>query len=398
MNDENKSIANIPNTLLVNFDNQNNSILERGKNAIGTIALQNLKQANALFNEGMKQLDCEFHYGWNILSVYSKYHKGIIKRAPPKSYISLLDLFEQAATRGHWGGRVIYSMIHNDNQNEELNKSIKEKAFEGMPLAQCALAWLYEDGRFIGVEQSNDEALHWYLKAANQDDRLGQYMLAKFYQSLAFFEEPENVAEIISLKRKAASKGLVSAQIELGEHYKFEDEGDEESRYWFKQAALLGSTRAMLTLGGDYSSIDFNESLMWYEQALQHGDTGAEAAIGRLYLKYGNFESAFVWLSKAVNNGNCYAKISLAELYEDGKGVDKNLEMAAYWYRTASEQEPVRDSTEYSFFGPPAAYRLGRMYETGQGVELNLKIAKELYSKQPNNKKCQEAIKRLNES
>jgi TPR repeat protein len=48
---------------------------------------------------------------------------------------------------------------------------------------------------------------------------------------------------------------------------------------------------------------------------------------------------------------------SLATLYAEGRGVEKNSKQAAVWYRKAADQGD-----------PRAQYDLGVMYEYGNGV------------------------------
>lgn len=53
------------------------------------------------------------------------------------------------------------------------------KAEEGDTEAQLELGWWYLEG--LGVEESSEQAVYWYTKAAEAGDSHGQYMLAKRY-------------------------------------------------------------------------------------------------------------------------------------------------------------------------------------------------------------------------
>ncbi len=61
------------------------------------------------------------------------------------------------------------------------------------------------------------------------------------------------------------------------------------------------------------------------------------------------------WTSLA-NAGNVRAQFNLAEMYAEGRGVEKDIKQAADWYRMAAEQDYVR-----------AQVRLGELYEAGRG-------------------------------
>jgi len=67
---------------------------------------------------------------------------------------------------------------------------------------------------------------------------------------------------------------------------------------------------------------------------------------------------------KAAESGDSNAQTSLAMCYSSGKGVEKDMQLAAFWYTKASEQG---DSS--------AQCLLGMCYENGDGVERDTKKA-----------------------
>ena len=66
--------------------------------------------------------------------------------------------------------------------------------------------------------------------------------------------------------------------------------------------------------------------------------------VGELYL-FGinetentkNYSKAFEYLSKAAHFGDATSMNNLASMYEEGQGVEKNLETALFWYQNAAE-------------------------------------------------------------
>ena len=119
------------------------------------------------------------------------------------------------------------------------------------------------------------------------------------------------------------------------------------------------------------------------EQEASDGNIDACVKLGRMY-RFGegvdrNLTKAVYWYGKAAEKGNVDALNSLTELaniecidaqfqlgdmYNHGKGVNKDLTKATYWYRIAAEKG-ISD----------ASYRLGIMYCEGDGVKKNLKTA-----------------------
>ncbi|WP_042700469.1 tetratricopeptide repeat protein, partial [Methanocorpusculum bavaricum] len=68
--------------------------------------------------------------------------------------------------------------------------------------------------------------------------------------------------------------------------------------------------------------------------------------------------------TKAAEQGDAHAQNNLGASYEDGEGVEKDLDKAAYWYTKAAEQGNAE-----------AQNNLGVCYENGKGVEKDLNKA-----------------------
>lgn len=84
----------------------------------------------------------------------------------------------------------------------------------------------------------------------------------------------------------------------------------------------------------------------------------------------GDFDKALkTFVPLAETSDHAYAQYFLARMYADGRGVDKNPEEAAKWYRKAAEKG-IQD----------AQYRLGGLYERGEGVPQDLEYAYGWYS------------------
>ena len=83
-----------------------------------------------------------------------------------------------------------------------------------------------------------------------------------------------------------------------------------------------------------------------------------------------NIEISNEWIRKAAEQGDSEGQWRLGSMYEDGKGVEKDLAKAVEWYQKSAEQG---DST-YQWL-------LGSMYECGEIVEKNFSKAVEWYQK-----------------
>ncbi|WP_233967876.1 tetratricopeptide repeat protein [Pectobacterium polaris] len=97
-----------------------------------------------------------------------------------------------------------------DIENKPLAE-IQQLANEGNADAQLELADRYYEGN--GVEENDEQAKIWYMKAAEQGNADAQYELGAMY-----FNEQES-AKAIPWFKKAAAQGNADAQFQLGIMY-----------------------------------------------------------------------------------------------------------------------------------------------------------------------------------
>lgn len=93
-----------------------------------------------------------------------------------------------------------------------------------------------------------------------------------------------------------------------------------------------------------------------------------EAAVEQKAASEQAFIAKFQEMKPLAEKGDAKAQYIVASLYQEGKGVMKNLEMAANWYAKAASQGLAL-----------AQYRLGAMHESGQGAPKDILRAIELY-------------------
>jgi TPR repeat protein len=109
-------------------------------------------------------------------------------------------------------------------------------------------------------------------------------------------------------------------------------------------------------------------------EAARLGDPNAMNLLGVAYeegkgVEKDNALSAY-WFRRAAELGDEYAQSNLAYNYFRGKGVDKDMALAYKWAFTAAEKNH-----------PDAQYLLGILHENGQGTEKDAKKALEWYIK-----------------
>ena len=87
-------------------------------------------------------------------------------------------------------------------------------------------------------------------------------------------------------------------------------------------------------------------------------------------LKRADFAAALAELRPAAEQGNALAQVYVGSLYENGRGIDKDLAQAAAWYRKAADQNLAAGQ-----------YSLGMLYVRGAGVPQDNAIAAEWFRK-----------------
>jgi len=131
-----------------------------------------------------------------------------------------------------------------------------------------------------GVKQDDAEAMHWYRKAADQGNDLGQYNVGLIYER---------------------SRSLQDLR---------------QSAYWYQKAAEQGVADAQLNLGMLYSS----------------GKGVPADAVRALQL-----------FQMAANQGNGHAQYELADRFARGAGIDPDLARAYQWMTIAKASLDRKD-------------------------------------------------------
>ncbi len=187
---------------------------------------------------------------------------------------------------------------------------LKPLAEQGDAEAQKMLGILYDYGH--GIRADADEAMRWYLLAANQGHPAVQYQVgAKYFHGDGVNKDIEAAARWWEL---AASGGQVDAQFNLGILYfrgTHMPKDDEKARRLFEQAAAQGHGQAQYSLAVMY-------------------------AFGRGVKK--NYATALIWFERAAAQGVAQAQFNLGVFYENGYAVEKNREVAREWYGRAATQ------------------------------------------------------------
>lgn len=233
-------------------------------------------------------------------------------------------------------------------------EALKNRALEGDPRTQCELGLLYSIGMDfkygLRVITNGVEATKWFRMAADKGDADGQSYLGDSY---------------------ACGTGVAK------------DSG--EAIKWYLKCAEQGNHRGQFSSGMSYVfglgvTTNYVDGAKWLRPIAEGTDTlycsDAQAALGKVYMDGGyglckDTTEATKWCQMSAGNGNSTAMYLLGDMYEFGRGVEKNYAQAINWYRKADE----------SGWHATARHRLGCLYESGQGVGQDFAEAAKWYRK-----------------
>jgi TPR repeat protein len=245
-----------------------------------------------------------------------------------------------------------------DSSSEGDIKELQKKAEAGDSSAAFSLGHAYETGK--GVHPNFQLAAYWYRNAAEWGNAAAQSNLGLLYW--------------------------------LGEGV---DKDKKEAVKWYLKAARQGNANAMFNLGvayynGEGANVDYTRAYAWFLLASEAGSAAGQDAAKRSQTEHGR---------TAV----CDAYLSVAEMYEKGVDLPRNLSLAEGWYRKAVKDHGCKggtirlaslflnagnyaDALEWCKIAEKEGYSqgafcLGHLYQQGLGVTLDLKAAFQWYDR-----------------
>ncbi|MCZ6719489.1 MAG: tetratricopeptide repeat protein [Gammaproteobacteria bacterium] len=180
----------------------------------------------------------------------------------------------------------------------------------------------------------------------------------------------DDKAKKIDMLRKAAAQGYTPAQATLGAAllYAPDDLVDRtEAKVWLTKAADAGNSYAKTELA---KLSEFETNLASAEQ----GDQEAQYALGQAYASGMAVREdklqAHNWWRQAAQNSHPPAQLKMAIIYFSGDGVKADIAIATEWARKAEEHND-----------PDAAYQLANSYRIGPGPKNKMREAVRLYDR-----------------
>ncbi|WP_444958765.1 tetratricopeptide repeat protein [Microbulbifer sp. ZKSA002] len=224
--------------------------------------------------------------------------------------------YQAAAYRNHLPAQLKMGILHSKNIIADANADIAYAWYLLCGRAghlECITNMGYSAENGYGVEQNPTHAAQLYRLAAAEGSANSSARLAGLYEAGNGVEK--DLEQAIYYYTQAAERGLASAMNKLGLIYL--DSGSDsfhnypEALHWFEQAANQNSKYGY-----------FNQARM-YEQGL-----GVEA----------NLDRAMSLYEEASKRGHGIASLKIAEAYSQDDNPGKNLDQVRYYLKLATEQ------------------------------------------------------------
>jgi uncharacterized protein len=210
----------------------------------------------------------------------------------------------------------------------------QKAAEQGVALAQLGLGDLFDTGR--GVPNDSAQAAFWYRKAAEQDISDAQYKLSLMYEEGRGV--PKDDAQAAAWSLKAASKYHQGAKVRELRRLAEQENANAESLY----KACVAYRRGKGLPPREHNKAIQTQAFEWCRKAAERGYVHAQVEMGNFYQAgYGVLRDEAIaaeWYRKAAEHGNAYGQLFLGMMYLTGEGVPKDKAHADAWLGKAAEQ------------------------------------------------------------
>ena len=224
-----------------------------------------------------------------------------------------------------------------EGRYEAALETLDPLARNGDSSAQYLMGRMYFDG--LGVPKAQAKAREYFETAAGHGNAAAQCALGTiYYQGEGV---PKDLAKAASWFQRAADHGSAHARSRLAWLYEW-GEGVPQDREKAKSLGIKNDASFLLFLvnecGSEQPKNAAEISARRFEESIERGDPQAEFRRGYGYYTDEKYQDAVVWFRKAAEHGQVDAQFALGKMYLEGKGVARDAVQAALWLEKAAEQ------------------------------------------------------------
>jgi len=348
-----------------------------------------LNEINSLF-----VLGCYYKNGLHVKKNCKKaihYLKKAIDLGDHRAMFELADMYEKTTK---------------DPMDKLLIRALYIKSSKkGNSDAMFKLGHIYRFGKCVKIDE--DKALRYYNRAAKKGNEKAINTLGFLHYHGIILDQ--NQKKGIELFKSIADRHL-PAILNLGSIYM--KKNIKKSIKYYEIGAAKGCMMSIYKLIEIYSqeeTQDHGKMLDYCNIAIEKNNLIVMCNLGQLYetgKMFHSYEKAFELYQKCYENGGIYGGYLLGRLYENGKGVNIDIDSAINYYSEASSKgimeatialaKVYENQKNYkkaiglykmasSKDDIEATIRLGELYEHGHGISINLDLAVEYYKKAEDN-------------
>lgn len=267
--------------------------------------------------------------------------------------------------------------------------------------AQYIIYYMYSKG--YGVKKNSDKAFFWLKKSYKNNNQHAIFEFTKKYIK-------KDINKKLKLLNMLSEDNFRKAHTELGNMYSLGKDvkrNIKKSIIFFKKATDLNDRYAQYKLSKFYLIEGKNIALGldYLRVSVDNDFPDAVAKLANMYFngKYveKNYEKAFNLYVRGISSIDAKAFYQIALMYDKGLYVGKNSELALFFYKLSSNfrypkaqyilalnnyikldllkmHDLLKDSSSYSGYDK-STYLLGLIYAHGINTEKNIKLAKEYF-------------------
>lgn len=267
------------------------------------------------FLYGTKERPPDFTKAFPLMTIEAEKGNGFAMYDLGKMFLSGLGCEKSEEEAQEWFEKAYCAFIRKEGKTEKPG------------YLRYRIGKLYSFGH--GVEQDYMKAAAWYEKAVAENNPFAAYALGSLYLRGQGVEQNEKKAfELFMMAAMDEKKPNAYAQYELGRMCK-EGIGTPvdigASKKWYQTAyngfisieQNMADDKLYYRLGqmnyaGTGTERDFDKALIYFEKALELGNTNAMYGLGKLYLnkefQKHDINKALYYLTESANQGNLYAE------------------------------------------------------------------------------------------
>jgi uncharacterized protein len=335
-----------------------------------------------------------------------------------KNILLAIEHFTQAANLGYADAYYFLGRFYGfgDGVSLDLNQSMTYY-HKGLSLgsSKCAyaLGLVYYTGTGVEKDQATSkdfftQSYEMLLLEAENDDPVSTHLLGTYFYY--GFTVPRFLLKAIEWFLKSAKKGYSDSEYMLGMIYEstaHDEKQKELAESYYEKAAKQSHPYAEYAIGiNALEKEDYGRAIFYLEKAANQQYGLAAYTLGLYYHEHEPKYpiKAFEWFMVAAKQKHTQAEYYVGLYFQNGKGIDQNIEQAIYWYEKAAIKKeknalyhlamiliklPDKDYSTISKLleqaaqleHPNAQYNLAVMYHKGDGVNQDSQKAFFWYDK-----------------